>query len=218
MSLDIDSWMSELIEKLKETFGSRLLFVGLQGSRARGEERETSDIDSVVVIDGLDAPDIDRYRSIIQSMPEAQLACGFIGSPQVLASWPRYDVFNLVMDTKPLFGSLDFMSTDFDRADARLSAKAGASEIYHALAHTLAFDPHSLPQVVESCLKSAFFVMRSMRFADAGEYPASRAQMKAIASPEERTFLDAYDSAVLVDSQEMASSLLSWASIVLATE
>ena len=48
--MDIDTWMNDLIEQLRIGFKERLVLVGLQGSRARGEQREDSDIDVVVVI------------------------------------------------------------------------------------------------------------------------------------------------------------------------
>lgn len=84
--MDIDTWMNDLIGQLKTEFKERLVLVGLQGSRARGEQREDSDIDIVVVIEDLNADDLALYRSVIQKMPHAELACGFIGSPDVLAA------------------------------------------------------------------------------------------------------------------------------------
>lgn len=52
-------------DKLKKEFGDRLVFVGLQGSRARGEAREDSDIDLVVLLNHIDASNLERYRTII---------------------------------------------------------------------------------------------------------------------------------------------------------
>lgn len=40
---EIDSWMALLQDRLLETFGDRVVFVGLQGSHARGEATEGSD-------------------------------------------------------------------------------------------------------------------------------------------------------------------------------
>lgn len=102
----------------------------------------------------------------------------------------------------------------FTEDDALLSAKAGASEMHHSLAHTLAFDEGSLPQVLPACLKSAFFVMRSLLFASSGEYPATRARAKDLVDEDCRLFLDAYDLApdCLTHRQmeDLAESLLRW--------
>ena len=120
--MDIDVWMNDLIDQLKIEFKERLVLVGLQGSRARGEQREDSDIDAVVIVEDLDADDLALYRSIVQRMPHAELACGFIGSPDALAAWPRHDVFNLVNDTSIRYGSFYFMDTEFTAEEAKLAA------------------------------------------------------------------------------------------------
>lgn len=48
---NIQSWMEQLAEELKNEFGSRLWFLGLQGSFGRGEGTAESDIDAVVILD-----------------------------------------------------------------------------------------------------------------------------------------------------------------------
>lgn len=50
MAFDIEKWLNTVIEKLKETFSKRLLFIGLQGSYNRGEATCESDIDLVVIL------------------------------------------------------------------------------------------------------------------------------------------------------------------------
>lgn len=67
--MDIDVWMNDLIDQLMIEFEERLVLVGLQGSRARGEQREDSDIDVVVIVKDLNVEDFASYRSVIQKMP-----------------------------------------------------------------------------------------------------------------------------------------------------
>lgn len=217
--LEIEVWMRDLTEALKQAFGSRLILVGLQGSRARDEARAGSDIDAVVVVDSLGADDLARYQDVIASLPHAELACGFVGSPEVLTHWPRYDVFNLVEDTRVFHGSFDFMDTAFIAEDALDSAKAGAAEIYHALVHTLVFEEEDLGLILEACLKSSFFVMRALQFAKTGEYPASRARMRELAGEQERAFLDAYEARIEKGSAKgLSNQLIIWVEQILATE
>ncbi len=135
MELNIDVWMNRLKKELEDEFGERLVLLGLQGSRARGEARASSDIDVVTVINKLDFPVLRIYKSVISRMPRADLACGFVGSPEILAAWPRYDSFNLVMDTSVYRGSFDFMNTNYSADDAIDAAKAGASMVYHSVCH-----------------------------------------------------------------------------------
>lgn len=214
--MDIDTWMNDLIERLRIGFKERLVLIGLQGSRARGEQREDSDIDVVVIVEDLDADDLALYRSIVQRMPHAELACGFIGSPDVLAAWPRHDVFNLVNDTDIRYGSFDFMDTEFTAEEAKLAADACASEIYHALCHTAVFEPNMLPDLLQGCLKSVFFGIRAKHFAQTGEFVNSRAQLSKLANDDETKLLQAYNGDTQMDDQELASRLLRWSNNELA--
>lgn len=208
--MDINAWMNDLIDQLKTEFKERLVLVGLQRSRARGEQREDSDIDIVVVIEDLNAHDLASYRSVVQRMPHTELACGFVGSPDVLAAWPRHDVFNLVNDTNIRYGSFDFMDTKFTAEEAKLAADACASEIYHALCHTAVFEPDMLPDLLQGCLKSVFFGIRAKHFAQTGEFVNSRAQLSDLANDDEKKLLQAYNGDAQMDNQELASRLLQW--------
>ena len=203
--MDIDVWMNDLIDQLKTEFKERLVLVGLQGSRARDEQREDSDIDIVVVIEDLNADDLASYRSVIQKMPHAELACGFIGSPDVLAN-----------DTDIRYGSFDFMDAEFPAEEAKLAADACASEIYHALCHTAVFEPNMLPDLLQGCLKSAFFGIRAKHFAQTGEFVNSRAQLLNLANSDEKKLLQAYDGNVQMDDQELARRLFQWSNNELA--
>lgn len=214
--MDIDTWMNDLIDQLKTEFKERLVLVGLQGSRARGEQREDSDIDVVVVVEDLNADDLASYRSVIQKMPHAEFACGFIGSPDVLAAWPRHDVFNLVNDTDIRYGSFDFMDAEFPAEEAKLAADACASEIYHALCHTVVFEPNLLPDILQGCLKSIFFGIRAKHFAQTGKFVNSRVQLLNLVNDSERWLLQAYDKDVQMDNKELASKLLRWSNDELA--
>lgn len=214
--MDTDAWMNDLIEQLRAEFGERLVLVGLQGSRARGEQREDSDIDVVVIVEGLGVDDLATYRGIVRRMPHAELACGFIGSPDVLAAWPRHDAFNLVNDTDVRYGSFGFMNEGFTAEDAELAADACASEVYHALCHTVVFEPNMLPGIVQGCLKSAFFAIRAKHFAQTGDFVNSRARLLELAGDEERLLLQAYGKDAQADGEELAGKLLRWAEAEIA--
>lgn len=212
---DVNDWMDSLRGKLMAAFGDRLALVGVQGSRARNEARETSDIDAVIVIEGLTKDDLATCRKVVSSMAHSGLVCGFVGSPETLAFWPRHDVFNLVNDTRVVYGSFDFMDTGFTSDDAVLSAKVVASEVRHAVCHAIAFEPEALTPTTEACVKSAFFAMRALTFAATGEYPESRARMLELSGPEERFLLHAYEGFQEADVDEVSEALLKWSEGVL---
>lgn len=58
---------------LKRQFGSRLLYVGLQGSYLRGEATDSSDIDIMTMIDGLSVYDLNVYRKVNRSLEQFEL-------------------------------------------------------------------------------------------------------------------------------------------------
>ena len=53
--VNIEHYISTLLDLLRQQFGSRLLYLGLQGSYLRGEATENSDLDIVVILDSLTA-------------------------------------------------------------------------------------------------------------------------------------------------------------------
>lgn len=62
----IETYINDLITECRDTFEDRLLYVGLQGSYLREEATENSDIDIMVVIDGLSVADLGSYRNVLK--------------------------------------------------------------------------------------------------------------------------------------------------------
>ena len=170
------AWANDVKDKLEKEFADRLVFVGLQGSRARGEAREDSDIDLVVLLDHIDASDLERYHTIVQAMPYCELACGFIGSKDALAAWPRHELFQFYHDTKTLFGALPKIEP-FTKEDAIKAAHIGASGIYHATCHAFVFDGDAANDILKSLFKSAFFTLQALQFTRTGNYPCTKEEL-----------------------------------------
>ena len=59
--MEIGNWMDAFAAAVRQAFGARVYCVGLQGSCARGEANEDSDIDVVVILDEWRAEDWQRY-------------------------------------------------------------------------------------------------------------------------------------------------------------
>ena len=96
--INAEIWMADILCQLQQVFGTRLQYLGLQGSYRRGEATESSDIDVVVLLDAVALDDLDTYRSIARAMPEGQKACGFFGSTADLLNWPRHELFGFYKD------------------------------------------------------------------------------------------------------------------------
>ncbi len=176
--IDIDGWMDGLTERLRRAFGGRLLLVGLQGSYQRGEAGADSDIDAVVVLDTLDLEDLKRYRELLAAMPSADKACGFIAGREELRNWPRYEIFQLVWDTRVHFGRFEGLVPETGRADLAESVKIGAANLYHAAAHTFVHGaPEERAATLRALAKSAFFMLRPLHYLRSGEYAATKKEM-----------------------------------------
>ena len=93
MKLDEKAWMAQFCQAVKDEFGGRIVCIGLQGSRGRGEEREDSDIDMVVVLDRVELEDLDRYRRVVANLPCRELLCGFVSGKEELLAWEPGDLF-----------------------------------------------------------------------------------------------------------------------------
>lgn len=189
LGMNVFGWMRELSGKLREAFGRRVVFIGLQGSRARGEAHDGSDIDAVVLLDSLGAEDLVIYRGVVETMPHSELACGFVGSADVLASWPRHELFQFYNDTVPICGQLPEIAP-FSERDAIEAARTGASGIYHAACHALAFDGVEASTILEQLFKGAFFVMQALQFARTGVYPRTKAELSGLLEGDEALVLE----------------------------
>ena len=105
--IEITLWLERFTHTLRETFGGRVWFAGLQGSRARGEATDSSDIDLVVILDALTAEDIASYGAMLDSLDHRELVCGFLSGKAELLHWEPSELFQFCRDTKPVIGSLD---------------------------------------------------------------------------------------------------------------
>ena len=102
----MEVWMQGYLRAVQEAFGERVRFVGLQGSRARGEARPGSDIDVVLLLDELSWQDVLTYRRAIEELPLRELVCGFVSGVEELAAWDAGELVFFYHDTVPVFGSL----------------------------------------------------------------------------------------------------------------
>lgn len=166
--MEIGSWMSALEMRLKETFGDRLVFLGLQGSHARGEATADSDIDAVVILDEVSMADLEVYNAILDAMPHRALSCGFVSGRRELEHWERSDLFSLCRDTIPLYGSLEFAQNCIDREDVRRAVRIGACNLYHGAVHNFLHGKRM--ETLAGLYKGAVFAIRTEHYLCTGEY------------------------------------------------
>ncbi len=166
--LNVTLWTEEFISTLTHTFGNRIYFAGLQGSRARGEANESSDIDTVVILDRLNAEDIKVYNDMLDTLPCRELVCGFISGKSEIFNWEPSDLFQFYYDTKPLIGTLDDLLPMITEEAIDRSIRTGACNIYHGCVHNMLHTKSD--DILYGLYKSASFVIQAICFKGTGKY------------------------------------------------
>ena len=210
----MEAWMRQLSHRLQDAFGARLRFVGLQGSRARGEAGPESDIDAVVILDEVSLADLRAYRALLAGMPEREKVCGFYGGQAELARWDRGDLFQFIHDTIPFHGDLSALTPPLGREEARRAALKGACDIYHGCTHGLLFDRDTA--ALRALYKMAAFALRAVYFCRTGEYIFRTDDLRERLTPPEARLLDGITAArTLTDDgaayEELCDRLRLWA-------
>ena len=214
--MNIESWMDLFLKELQIVFENRLVFVGLQGSRGRGEGRPDSDIDVVVVLDRLTPADLDAYEGLLDRLPNRELVCGFVSGRQELAAWERSELFQFARDTRPWLGSLDEILPPVERRDIQRAVHSGACGIYHAAVHNRLHDK-SVPMLGE-LYKQAGFLLQAKHFLETGEDLTRPRELLPRLGEEDRAVLEGRERAAALSAPEtpefrvLCETLISWSS------
>ena len=189
-------YIEDMLVHLREAFGQRLCYVGLQGSYLRGEAHDGSDLDLMVVIDALTPQDLDRYRACLSFMGEEIPSCGFLCGREELAAWNPLEAAHVLHSTKDLFGTLAPLLPPYDREDHRRYAQLSLGNLYHALCHRYV---HTLPENSRAKLghheKELFFILQDLHYLRTGVFPPTRAALYDALSDEDRAVWDAVTEA-----------------------
>ena len=210
--IDITAWMQNFLQTLSETFANRVWFVGLQGSYGRGEARDTSDIDIVVILDQLSASDIQDYNVMLEALPHRALICGFLSGKDELLNWEPSDLFQFYYDTTPIKGTLDELLAVIDEAAVERAIKIGACNIYHGCVHNMLHEKSE--DILRGLYKSASFVVQAIVFQQTRKYIKHQKELLSIASPDEQTIVNTFlnlKNAGSVDFIPMSETLFAWA-------
>ena len=104
--MDLEKWLADWTACVDGIFGERIRFLGIQGSYGRGEATAESDIDVVLLLDGLQLEDLQAYDEAVSALPMREKLCGFVGGWEELIHWDKADLFQFIQDTRALRGSL----------------------------------------------------------------------------------------------------------------
>lgn len=209
--IDIDIWMKYFLKALDETFKQRVWFVGIQGSYARGEATENSDIDMVVILDELTINDLQIYDRMLDTLSYRELICGFLSGKGELMNWNAADLFQFYYDTKPIKGSLDDLLVLIDDTALNRAIKTGVCNIYHGCVHNMLYDKSE--DILKGLYKAASFVVQAIYFKQTGHYIRQQSELLEIVLSEECIIVDTFltiKNGGVIDFKEMSNILFTW--------
>lgn len=210
--MELHDFLNRFLQALQAAFGKRVWFVGLQGSRARGEAVAGSDMDLVVILDVLRSEDIAAYDQLLHAFEERSMLCGFLAGKAELFAWDTAELFTFCRDTQPLFGSLDTVLALTGRKDAVRAVKSGLCAVYHGTVHNLLYEKSE--DVLKALYKSAVFTVQVICYLETGHYVHRHADLLPVLSaPEQRIVQTALQlrAGAPVDFLNMSRTLFLWA-------
>lgn len=188
--LIIKEWTDDFKKTMLQGFSNRIVFIGLQGSYARGEETENSDIDVVVIFNDLTMDDLKKYDKLISEMPCRDKICGFISGKEELKNWEKSDLFQFYNDTVALYGSLDFIKPLIKKENVEQAVLIGACNIYHACCHNIVHEKSA--EILKALYKQAVFVLQAKYFLATGKYIKKKKDLLEKLSSQDKKILEIY--------------------------
>jgi predicted nucleotidyltransferase len=215
MTSDIQDWVDGYLRAVKNRFGSRLIFVGLQGSYGRGEASESSDIDMVLILDEVDMQDLKAYDEAISKLPDREKICGFISGRRELTAWNKSELFQFYYDTIPIFGNMDFLLPTITKQDVQRAILSGACGLYHQYGHNAVHEKDF--EMLRSLCKSAVFVLQAVYYDRTGVYVRKHKDLLPLLFPDEQQVMRACadlktrTSVPTADFDQISDLLFQWA-------
>ena len=208
---DLDKYLADLILHCRLAFGERLQYMGLQGSWLRGEARENSDIDVMVILDRFSVQDMDTYRGILKEIGFYERSCGFICGKEEMKRWNPLEVCQLRHTTKDLLGRLSDYLPPATREDEINYVKLSLGNLYHELCHRyIHADRDRNAAGFRSTCKGVFYLIQNLHFLESGQYILRKKELKDAVGAEDRIILELADLPDGYDFGQAFSSLFTW--------
>ncbi len=207
----LDAYLKGLMAECLSAFGSRLLYMGLQGSYLRGEARENSDIDVMMVLEDLSVQDMDVYRDILGRTGYSEKACGFICGRDEMERWNPQEVFQLLHTTRDLYGTLAELLPEATRQNEIDYVKISLGNLYHELCHRYIHSDRdkNIRSFRGSC-KGLFFLIQNLHFLESGIFAVTKARLKEQVSEADRTMLEMADLPDGYDFDKAFAQVFAW--------
>lgn len=210
----IDEYIDELISTLKNAFGERLVYIGLQGSYLRNEETKSSDIDIMAVIDNISVEDLKTYQKALVSVGNFDKSCGFICGKTDLKNWNPLEICHLLNTTKDYYGELKNLVPSYSVEDERNYVKLSLNNLFHEICHRYvhADREYNISKLPITC-KSVFFIMQHLYYLSTGNFVPTKRQLLECVQDEDKTVLElsiSLQDRIDYDFDSAFSTLFNW--------
>ena len=189
--IDREEYLTRLTERLTEKFGSRLVYIGLQGSYQRGEADDNSDFDVMLVLDGLSVDDLDDYRGILVSLGHHDLSCGFVCGCEELAGWNPLEACHVLHTTEDVYRELQPLLPKWNRQNVIDFVKMSVGNLYHELCHRRVHGQHeNSVQALPMMYKSVFFILQNIHWLRTGEFAVTKKELAERLDGEDQAIME----------------------------
>ena len=187
----IDEYIDNLIILLKDAFGERLMYIGLQGSYLRNEETENSDIDIMAVIDNLSVEDLKTYQKALVSIGNFDKSCGFICGKADLEHWNPLEICHLLNTTKDYYGELKKLVPVYTIEDEKNYVRLSLNNLYHEICHHYvhADREYNVLKLPITC-KSVFFIIQHLYYLSSGNFILTKRELLECVQDEDKAVLE----------------------------
>ena len=208
---DLNQYLADLILGCQSAFGTRLLYMGLQGSYLRGEAHEDSDVDVMVILDRFSVQDMDRYREILQKSGFYEKSCGFICGREEMARWNPLEICQLRHTTNDMFGVLADYLPSSTREDEINYVKLSLGNLYHEICHRYihADRENNIAKWHDTC-KSVFFLIQNMFYLESGRFILTKKALMEAVSQKDRTVMEQAELPDGFDFDHAFAALFTW--------
>lgn len=210
----IDEYIDKLINLLKDAFGERLMYIGLQGSYLRNEETKNSDIDIMAVIDNLSVEDLKTYQKALVSAGSFDKSCGFICGKADLEHWNPLEICHLLNTTKDYYGELKKLVPAYSMEDERNYVKLSLNNLFHEICHRYIHADREYNELkLPETSKSVFFIMQHLYYLNSGNFIPTKRELLACVQDEDKNVLElsiSLQNNIDYDFDEAFSILFHW--------
>ena len=164
-----NTFLNNLIERLKNNFKSRLLLAVFVGSQSTENANEFSESEISIVLDSVNSEDFISIKNIIQNFDEDEeediYPYIFMRSLQEIKAWPKNELTSLYLGSTVLYGNLSEIIPEINDNDVKEDTKKRIADIIYTIRNTIIYDEEEIAvEAARGLFKAGFFVIQNIYY------------------------------------------------------